>query len=372
MATVLDREAEKRAVPPMFTPFTLRGMRLVNRVVMSPMCMYSATDGMVGDFHLVHYGSRAVGGAGLVMTEMTAVSPEGRISLGCAGMWADRHIAAWKRVVDFVHAETEAKIALQIGHSGRKGSQRLPWEGRDAPLPPDKAWPLIAPSALPFSDKDPVPRAMDETDIARVIDAFAAAARRADAAGFDMVELHFGHGYLVSSFISPLSNRHNDAWGGSLDNRMRLPLAIFRAVRAAFPEDKPISARISAVDWAEGGTTAEDAVEIGRMFRAAGLDILDVSTGNVVPGARPAAEGLFQTPFAERIRREAGIPTMTVGNIRSADEINGIIAAGRADLCVMAKAYLFDPYFVRHAAYAQGYPLPWPKPYARVAQFRPG
>jgi anthraniloyl-CoA monooxygenase len=372
MAKVLDKAAESGTIPPMFTPLTLRGMTLANRVVMSPMCMYSAGNGAVDDFHLVHYGSRAVGGAGLVMTEMTGISPDGRISLGCAGIWDDRHIAPWKRVTDFVHARTDARIAIQIGHAGRKGAQRLPWEGRAAPLDADKGWPLIAPSAIPFSDKDPVPKAMDEADIAQVIDDFAAAARRADAAGFDMVELHFGHGYLISSFISPLSNRRNDGWGGSLENRLRLPLAIFRAVRAALPEEKPVSARISAVDWAEGGTTAEDSVEIGRAFRAAGLDILDVSTGNVVAGGRPASEGLFQTPFSERIRREAGIPTMTVGNIRTAEEINDVLAAGRADLCVMAKGQLFDPYFVRHAAYAQGYALPWPKPYARVAQFRPG
>ena len=371
MATARDQAKAAADTPPMFTPFALRGLTLPNRVVMSPMCMYSATDGMASDFHVVHLGSRAVGGAGLVISEMTAVSPEGRISLGCAGIWSDAHVAPWKRVVDFVHEHAPGKIGLQLGHAGRKGAQKLPWEGRDEPLEEGRRWQIVAPSAIPFSAKDPMPKAMDEADIAKTIRDFAEAAKRAEAAGFDMIELHFGHGYLLSSFISPLANRRNDGYGGSLENRMRLPLEIFRAVRAAWPDRKPISARISAVDWVEGGTTADDAVEIGRMFREAGLDILDVSTGNVIPGARPTGGGLFQTPFAERIRREAGIPTMTVGNIRSAGEINDILAAGRADLCVMAKGHLFDPYFVRHAAHALGFELPWPKQYARVAQFTP-
>lgn len=370
MATAVQ-DAKAAAVPPMFTPFTLRGLRLENRVAMSPMCMYSARDGMASDFHVVHLGSRAVGGAALVLTEMTAVSPEGRISLGCTGLWSDAQIAPWRRVTDFVHGHSSAKIGIQLGHAGRKGSQRLPWEGRDAPLEPPQAWQTLAPSAIPFGPKDPPPRAMDEADIAKVVHDFAAAARRAVAAGFDMVELHFGHGYLVSSFISPLSNRRNDGYGGGLENRMRLPLEIFRAVRAALPDAMPLSVRISAVDWVEGGTTADDAVEIGRMFAAAGLDILDVSTGNVVAGARPASDGLFQTPFSERIRREADIPTMTVGNIRTAAEINAVIAEGRADLCLLAKGHLFDPYFVRHAAHQLGHALPWPKQYARVTQFTP-
>jgi anthraniloyl-CoA monooxygenase len=370
MATAMQ-DAKAAATPPMFTPLTLRDMTLSNRVAMSPMCMYSAADGLASDFHVVHLGSRAVGGAAMVMTEMTAVSPEGRISKGCTGIWSDAHVGPWTRVVDFVHRHTTSKIALQLGHAGRKGSQHLPWEGRTEPLPPGEAWPLVAPSAIPFSPKDPVPKAMDEADIAKVIGDFVEGAKRAERAGFDMVELHFGHGYLLSSFISPLGNRRNDGYGGSLEGRMRLPLEIFRAVREIWPERKPISARISAVDWVDGGNTAEDAVEIGRMFREAGLDILDVSTGNVTPGGRPTADGLFQTPFAERIRRETGIPTMTVGNIRSADEINAIVAGGRADLALLAKGYLYDPYFVRHAAHALGYDLPWPNQYARVAPFKP-
>jgi len=372
MATATqDATAAMKTTPPMFMPLTLRGMTLTNRVAMSPMCMYSATDGVVTDFHVVHLGSRAVGGAAMVMTEMTGVSPEGRISRGCAGIWSDAHIAPWKRVVDFIHAHSTSKIALQLGHAGRKGSQHLPWEGRDAALPPGEAWQLVAPSAIAFSSKDAVPKAMDEADIAKLIRDFVAATKRAERAGFDMVELHFGHGYLLSSFISPLTNKRNDGYGGSLEGRMRLPLEIFHAVRKVWPERKPISARISAVDWVEGGNTADDAVEIGRMFKAAGLDILDVSSGNVTPGGRPTAGGLFQTPFAERIRRETGIPTMTVGNIRSADEINAIVADGRADLALLAKGYLYDPYFVRHAAYSLGYDLPWPNQYARVAPFKP-
>jgi anthraniloyl-CoA monooxygenase len=361
--------AAKTTMPPMFTPYSLRGLELKNRVVLSPMCMYSAVDGTANDFHLVHLGSRAQGGAALVLTEMTDVSPEGRISPGCAGMYKPEHVPAWKRVVDFVHTHTDAKIGVQLGHAGRKAATKVQWEG-GAPLTGADAWPIIAPSAIPFTPESQVPKAMDRADMERVRDAFVRAARMADEAGFDVVELHFAHGYLLSTFISPLSNKRNDEHGGALANRMRFPLEILRAVRAVWR--KPLSMRISAVDWVEGGTTVEDAVEIGRMVKAAGLDILTVSSGNVVSGARPAVVGLFQTPFSEKVRHEAGIPTMTVGNITTAAEMNAIIADGRADLCVMAKGHLYDPYFARHAARALGIDdPPWPKQYGAARLFRP-
>ena len=350
----------------MFTPFSLRGMTVINRVVMSPMCMYSADDGTVNDFHLVHLGSRAMGGAGLVFTEMTNVEREGRISPGCAGIYKPEHVPAWKRVVDFVHAHTAAKIGIQLGHAGRKASTRRSWEGNNQPLESGN-WPIFAPSAIPYLPESQAPKAMDEGDLDRVRAAYTAAARRADEAGFDVIELHAGHGYLLSSFISPLTNRRNDGWGGSLEGRMRLPRAVFRAVRAVWPDDKPIAARISAVDWVEGGTTIEDAVEIARMLKQDGLDILDVSTGIVVDHGRAPSDGLSQTPFSERIRREAGIPTMTVGNVQSSADMNAIIADSRADICMMGRGYLFDPYFAHHAARAQDHALAWPNTYASAA-----
>ncbi len=359
---------ESGATPPMFTPFTLRGMTLINRVVMSPMCMYSALDGTANDFHLVHLGSRAMGGAGLVFTEMTNVEPAGRISPGCAGMYKPEHAPAWKRVTDFVHQNTNAKIGVQLGHAGRKAATPEPWNDASA----NNEWQIYAPSPIAFSDSGPTPKEMDRADMDRVRDAFAAAARMADEAGFDIIELHCGHGYLLSSFISPLTNKRGDDYGGSLAARMRFPLEVLRAVRDEFPDDKPISARISAFDWVEGGTTEEDAVEIGRLFKDAGLDILDVSTGNVVPGGRPTVTGLFQTPFSETIRRETGIPTMTVGNITGPAEINEIIEGGRADLCVVGKGHLYDPYFVRHAARALETDGPdCPRQYERGSGFTP-
>lgn len=357
------------ALPPMFTPFTLRRMTLKNRVVLSPMCMYSAIDGTANDFHVVHLGSRAQGGAGLVFTEMTDVSSEGRISPGCAGMYKPEHVPAWKRVVDFVHSYTDAKIGIQLGHAGRKAATKVQWEG-GGPLTGADAWQIIAPSAIPFTPESQVPKPMDHDDMDRVRDAFVRGARMADEAGFDIVELHFAHGYLLSSFISPLTNKRNDAYGGTLEGRMRFPLEILSAVRAVW--QKPLSMRISAVDWVDGGTTAEDAVAIGRMVKAAGLDILTVSTGNVVFGARPSVSGLFQTPYSEKVRKEAAIPTMTVGNVSSAAEMNAILAGGRADLCVMAKGHLYDPYFTRHAARGLGIEdPPWPKQYAMARMFKP-
>jgi anthraniloyl-CoA monooxygenase len=356
--------------PPMFTPFRLRDLVIPNRVVVSPMCQYSAEDGMPNDWHLVHLGSRAVGGAGLILTEMTDVSREGRITPGCAGMYKPEHVAGWKRVVDFVHANSPAKIGMQLAHAGRKGSTRLAWDGIDEPLP-DGNWPLLAASAIPYLPHSQVPKAMDRRDMDQVRNDFVRASRLADEAGFDMIELHFAHGYLLASFLSPLTNIRTDEYGGSLENRLRYPLEVFAAVRAAWPPAKPISVRLSATDWAPGGFTPEDAVRAARLLKQAGCDILDVSAGQTVPDAKPKYGRLFQTPFADRVRHEAGMPTMTVGNISSWADVNSILAAGRADLCVLARGHLFDPYWTRHAAYEQGYDLPWPSPYLSARSFTP-
>ena len=356
--------------PPMFTPLRLRDLVLANRVVVSPMCQYSADDGTIGDWHLVHLGSRAIGGAGLVMGEMTDVSREGRITPGCAGMYKPEHARAWKRVVDFVHAHSHARIGLQLAHAGRKGSTRLAWEGIDEPLP-DGNWPLIAASPLPYKPGSQTPRAMTRADMDAVRDDFVRATRLAEEAGFDLVEIHMAHGYLLASFLSPLTNLRDDAYGGDLDGRMRWPLEVLDAVRAAWPATKPISVRISATDWKEGGTTAEDAVGIARRLAARGADIVDVSAGQTVADDAPAYGRLFQTPFAERIRLEAGVKTMTVGNISSWADVNSILAAGRADLCVLARGHLYDPYWTRHAAYEQGYDLALPPQYLSAKSFTP-
>jgi anthraniloyl-CoA monooxygenase len=358
--------SNETAPPPMFAPLTLRGLTLANRIVVSPMCMYSAVEGTVNDFHLVHLGSRAQGGAGLVFTEMTDISPEGRISLNCAGMYAPEHVPAWKRVVDFVHRHSEAKIGVQLAHAGRKAALTPAFDGHK-PLA-GEAWDMLAPSPIPFAEGRQVPREMDQADLDRIRDAFATGARMADQVGFDMIELHMAHGYLLSSFISPLSNRRSDRYGGPLANRMRFPLEVFGAVRAAWPQAKPISVRISAVDWVEGGTTIEEAVEIARLLREAGNDVLDVSTGAVTNHRRPTVGRLYQTGFADHIRNSLGIPTMTVGGVASWSDANSIIAAGRADLCLMARGALIDPYFVRHAAHAQGYAIAWPAQYIRAAE----
>lgn len=354
-------------LPPLFTPFSLRSLTLANRVVVSPMCTYSATEGTVGDFHVVHLGSRAMGGAGLVITEMTDVVPEGRISPRCAGLWSEQHRDAWKRVVDFVHRETDAKIGIQLAHAGRKGSKPTPWE-RSASSLGAAGWQVVAPSPVPFSKDSPVPRELGVEDMADLVVRFGLAARWADEAGFDLVELHMGHGYLLSSFMSPLSNKRVDAYGGPLKNRMRFPLEVFGAVRANFDVRKPISCRISAVDWEEGGNTLDDGVEMSRMLIQAGCDLIDVSSGNVTDARRPEPKGLFQTPFSESIRKAVGCATMTVGNIRNAGDMNEILAGGRADLCAMARAHLYDPYFTRHAAHELGVDLPWPNPYKRAPQ----
>jgi anthraniloyl-CoA monooxygenase len=355
-----------KPVPPMFTPFKLREMTVPNRVVVSPMDMYSAADGTPNDFHLVHLGSRALGGAGLIVTEMTCVSAQGRISPGCTGMYQDEHVPAWKRVVDFVHQHSSAKICLQLGHSGRKGSTKLPWDGggADEALSEDTGWEVIAPSAIPHATGMPAPREMTRADMERVCDEFVRATRMAEQCGFDMLELHCAHGYLLSSFITPLSNQRKDEFGGSLENRLRFPLEVFRSMRAAWPKEKPISVRISATDWVDGGVTGNDAVEIARAFVAAACDIIHVSTGQTSKDAKPVYGRMYQTPYSDRIRNEAGTPTITVGNITEADQVNGIIAAGRADLCALARPHLSDPNWTLHAAAEQGYEQqPWPAQY---------
>ncbi len=350
--------------PPMFTPFRLRDMELKNRIVVSPMAQYKAVDGCPTDWHLVHLGERAKGGAGLVYTEMTCVSPEGRITPGCPGLYDDAHEAAWKRIVDFVHAETDAKICCQIGHSGRKGSTQLGWEVMDAPLP-EGNWETLSASALPWSPDNAAPREMTRADMDAVKAQFVAATEMAARAGFDMAELHAAHGYLISSFISPTSNRRSDDYGGSLDNRMRYPLEVFEAMRAVWPEEKPMSVRISANDWVgEDGVTPEEAVEIARMFHDAGADIIDVSAGQTSKEAQPVYGRMFQTPFSDRIRNETGIATMAVGNIYEPDHVNSILMAGRADLVALARPHLADPYWTLHAGTALGdRHESWPLPY---------
>jgi anthraniloyl-CoA monooxygenase len=357
--------------PPMFTPFRLRDIVVANRVVVSPMCQYVADDGCVGDWHMVHLGSRAIGGAGLVMAEMTDVSRDARISYGCAGLYSEEHAAAWKRIVDFVHTESPAKIGIQLGHAGRKGATKRLWEGDNEPLA-EGGWPLVSASPIPyFPDRSPVPREMTRADMQAAIADYAQAAELARAAGFDVLEVHMAHGYLLASFISPLTNTRGDEYGGSLENRMRFPLEVFDACRASWPDHKPMSARISAVDWAPGGMTPDDAVSVARLLSTHGCDVVDVSAGQTVPDQQPAYGRLFQTPFADRIRHEVGIATMAVGNISSYMDVNTIVAAGRADLCLLARAHLFDPYWTRHAAWMLRYPLPWPDPYKSVERYNP-
>jgi len=363
-------------VAPMFVPLRLRSLTLPNRVVVSPMCQYSAVDGTPTDWHLVHLGSRAVGGAGLVMTEMTDVSPEGRISLGCAGMYSDAHEAAWKRVVDFVHASSAARIGIQLAHAGRKGSCNLPWEGDD-PLRDARAWPTLGPSALSFAPDWPAPRAMTRLDMDTVREAFVAATRRAQRAGFDLVELHMAHGYLLSSFLSPAANRRTDGYGGSLANRLRFPLEVFEAVRAAWPAEKPLAVRVSATDWlpAGEGITLDETIEIARKLHAHGLDLIDVSSAGNTPASKVEYGRMYQVPFADAIRHAVpGLRVMAVGNIQGADHVNTILAAGRADLCAIARAHLTDPYLTLHAqTHYEHLAGPWPKPYLAVKpRPRPG
>ena len=358
------------APPPMFTPFRLRELLLANRVAVSPMSQYTAEDGTPNDWHLVHLGARAIGGAGLVFAEMTDVSADARISPGCPGLYQPEHAVAWRRIVEFVHRHSDAKIAVQLGHAGRKGSTRRLWEGDSEPLP-EGGWPIVAPTAIPYYPHSPVPREMTRADMDRVIEDHLRATRLAIEAGFDLLEIHMAHGYLLASFISPLTNRRTDRYGGTLEHRMRFPLEVFAAVRAAWPEDKPMSVRISAVDWRPGGHEPDDAVEVARLLRSGGCDIVDVSAGQTVPDQRPVYGRLFQTPFADRIRHEVGIATMAVGNISSYADVNTILAAGRADLCLLARAHLWDPYWTRHAAHELGWALPWPDQYESLNRYRP-
>ncbi|MFJ5808060.1 bifunctional salicylyl-CoA 5-hydroxylase/oxidoreductase [Streptomyces sp. NPDC093093] len=355
--------------PPMFTPFTLRGLTLRNRVVVSPMDMYSAPDGtgVPGDFHLVHLGSRALGGAGLVMTEMVCVNAEGRITPGCTGLYTAEQAAGWRRIADFVHTcAPGVALGVQLGHSGRKGSTRLMWEGMDDPLP-EGNWPLVAASALPYRPGiSAVPRALDAEDLSAIRSDFAAAAVRAADCGFDLLELHCAHGYLLSGFLSPLTNHRTDAYGGPLENRLRFPLEVFDAVRAVWPDDRPMTVRLSATDWAPGGTTPEDAERIAAAFVARGADAIDVSTGQVVADEAPEYGRSYQTPYADRIRNALGVPVIAVGAISSWDDVNSLLLAGRADLCAVGRPHLYDPHWTLHAAADQAYQgpaAPWPAPY---------
>jgi anthraniloyl-CoA monooxygenase len=351
-------------VPPMLTPLRVRGLLLKNRIVVSPMAQYSAVDGVPGDYHLVHLGARALGGAALVMAEMTCVSADARITPSCPGMYAPGHTAAWKRIVDFVHGQTDARIGMQLGHAGPKGSTRPMWDGIDQPLP-DHNWPLIAASEQQYLlGVSQLTRAALDADLERVEADFVRATIAADAAGFDWLELHCAHGYLLSSFISPLTNRRTDEYGGTLQNRCRYPLRVFRAMRAAWPADKPMSVRISAHDWVDGGITPLDAVEIARLFKEAGADMIDCSSGQVSKEEKPVFGRMYQTPFADRIRNEAGIPTIAVGAIYEADHANSIIAAGRADLCAVGRPHLADPAWTLHEAAKIGFTaIAWPKQY---------
>ncbi len=354
------RDADGRPAPPMFAPFKLRELSLANRIAVSPMCQYSAVDGAPTDWHLVHLGSRGVGAAGLVMAEMTNVSAQGRITYGCAGIYHDAHVAPWKRIVDFIHAHSPAKIGLQLGHAGRKGSCHLPWEGDD-PLRDATAWSVIGPSALPFDEGWPVPEELDRADLLRLLDDYAAATRRAEAAGFDLLEIHMAHGYLLSSFLSPLANKRHDAFGGSLENRMRFPLEVFDVVRAAWPAAKPLSVRVSATDWLDddGGQTIEDTVVLAQALKDRGCDLIDVSSAGNSPLSQPDYGRMYQVPSAERIKVEVDIPVMAVGAILGADHANTVLAAGRADLIAMARPHLRDPYLTLHAAVEAGYAGQW-------------
>jgi anthraniloyl-CoA monooxygenase len=356
-------QPDDRPPPPMFTPFKLRGVTLKNRVVVSPMAQYSCVDGVPDDYYLVHLGSRAHGGAGLVFTEMVCVAPDARISPGCAGLWNDAQAREWRRIVDYVHSRSSARIALQLGHAGPKGSTQLGWQNADLPLAHGN-WPLIAPSAIAYGPDNQVPRAMTHDDMARVREQFVAAARRGAECGFDWLELHCAHGYLLSAFICPLTNRRTDGNGGTLANRCRYPLEVFRAMRDAWPADRPMSVRISAHDWAPGGNTPDDAVEIARLFAAAGADLIDVSSGQTTRDAQPVYGRMYQTPFSDRIRNEVDIATMAVGAIYEPDHVNSILMAGRADLCALARPHLADPYWTLHAAAALGYgDVEWPVQY---------
>ncbi|GAA5090488.1 MULTISPECIES: bifunctional salicylyl-CoA 5-hydroxylase/oxidoreductase [Paenalcaligenes] len=354
--------AEQTPPPPMFTPYALRDMKLKNRIVFAPTLMYSAENGVVNAFHQNHYSARALGGAALVMAEMTAVTPEGRVTPGCAGLWNDEQMTAWREVVQQVQ-QNGACMGIQLGHAGRRGSTQRGWENVNKPLQSDN-WDLLSASAIAYDQDSATPAAITREQMDTIRDAFVAATQRADQAGFDCIELQAAHGYLLSSFISPLTNQRTDEFGGSLENRMKFPLEVFTAMRAVWPENKPMFVRISATDWAEGGTTVDEAVEIARLFKAAGADLIDVSSGEVVKAQKPIYGRMFQTPFADRVRNEAGIATMAVGAILEADHANSIIAAGRADLCALSRGFLANPNWPLHEAAKLGYhQVAWPKQY---------
>jgi anthraniloyl-CoA monooxygenase len=366
----LEVAAGERCVSPMFTPFSVRGVTLANRIVVSPMAMYSARDGLIGDFHLMHLGARAMGGAGLVFAEMTCVSPDARITPGCLGLWNEAQAAQWRRLVDFIHGDSAAKVGVQLGHAGRKGSTRVAWEGIDQPLE-EGGWSLISASALPYLSHGPIPRAMDRNDMDRVTADFVRATELAASTGADWLELHCAHGYLLSSFLSPLTNRRHDEYGGGHENRARYPLEVFSAIRAVWPAERPISVRLSCHDWTKDGNTPEDAAIFASMFKAAGADLIDCSSGQVSKDEKPVYGRLFQTPFSDKIRNEIGIATIAVGAISEADHANSILAAGRADLCAIARPHLADAAWTLHEAAKIGLgSIAWPKQYfAGKAQY---
>ena len=355
-------------MPWCLTPFTLRGVTFANRLVLSPLAQYMCRDGVPGDWHATHLGMHALGGAGLVMAEMTCVSPVARITPACPGLWNDAQEDAWRRITDFVHAGTPARIGVQLGHAGRKGSTRPLWEGFSRPLETDN-WPLLAPSPIPWSEISQVPREATGDDLVLIAGQYAAAARRAAAAGFDLIEMHFAHGYLASSFLSPLTNRRRDQYGGCLENRLRFPLMLLRAVRGAVPEAMPVTARLSCTDWIEGGFTPDEAIEVARALRGSGCDLVVASSGQTDPQSRPPAGALWQVPFARRIRAEAAMPSMAVGGITEAAQAEQIVADMDADMVAVGRAALYDPWWARHWSHALGAPLPWPPPYAYGGHF---
>ena len=361
-----------KPAPPMFAPFRLRDMMLDNRVVVSPMCQYCAEDGMPTEWHYVHLASRAMGGAGLLFTEMICVAPDARITPGCVGMWNDDHEAAWKRVVDFVHGNSSAKICMQIGHAGRKGATKLAWDGIDQPLE-NGAWEIIAPSPLPYLAHSQVPRAMTRDDLDRLKAQFEQTVERAERCDADMIELHGAHGYILGGFLSPVTNQRTDDYGGSMENMLRYPLEVFDACRAVWPAHKPMSIRISAHDWMPDGNTGDEAVIIAKAFKDHGCDLINVSTGQTDSREQPVYGRMFQTPFSEQIRIEADVPTLVAGNIFTWDQVNTIVAAGRADLVALARTHLYNPYFTQQAAAYYGYEsMHWPNQYmsAKFAAFR--
>lgn len=356
--------SDERSLPPMFTPYTMRGITLPNRIIVSPMAMYSAQDGLINDFHMVHLGARALGGAGLVFAEMTCVSPDARITPGCLGLWNDEQVQGWKRLVRFIHQNSPTKIGIQLGHAGRKGATKVAWEGADQPLE-SGGWPLYSASAIPYLDHSVTPKAMDRADMDRVKADFIAATKRAASTGADWLELHAAHGYLLASFLSPLTNIRSDEYGGCHENRARYPLEVFQAIRAHWPEAKPISIRLSCHDWVDGGNTPDDAAIFAQMFKAAGADMIDCSSGQTSKAQKPVYGRLYQTPFSDKIRNEVGIPTIAVGAISEADHANSILAAGRADLCAIARPHLADSAWILHEAAKIGIKsIPWPKQYS--------